>query len=82
MIKNAIFAHAQRQLVQQKSIVVVMEHVKLSVLRHHARKQNANVIQDGRELSVKYQVAYKFIISLILLKDIFYFSHYEYMCHI
>ncbi len=70
MIWHAIFAHAQRRLVQQKSIVVVMAHVKPSVLRHYARKQNANVMQDGRELSVKYQVAYKIIISLILLKDI------------
>ena len=70
MIRNAIFAHAQRLLVQQKSIVVVMEHVKPSVLRHHARKQNADVIQDGRELSVKNQVAFKIIISLKCLKAI------------
>ena len=70
VIWNAIFAHARQLLVQQKSIVVAMEHVKRSVLRHHARKQNADVIQDGRELSVKYQVAYKIIISLKLLKTI------------
>lgn len=74
VIWNAIFAHAQRRPVPQESIVVVMEHVKPSVLRHHARKQNANVIQDGRELSVKYQVVYKIIISLILLKAIIMFS--------
>ena len=49
---------------------MAMEHVKPSVLCHHARKQNADAIQDGREISVKNQVDFTIIISLNLLKDI------------
>ena len=70
MIRNATFAHAQRLLAQPRNIVVVMEHVNRIVLLHHARKQNADAIQDGREISVKNQVDFTIIISLNLLKDI------------
>ena len=74
VIWNAIFAHAQRLLVQPRNIVVVMEHVNRIVLLHHARKQNADAIKDGRELSVKNQVAFTILISLNLLKEAVYSS--------
>ena len=50
---NAIFAHAQRLMVQHASIVVVMEYVVPCVVRTIAWMRNAIAIQDGTDQSVK-----------------------------